>query len=75
VPVDRGGEPTFYHDKEGQFMGLEPFRAKSGGPRIGFVGYWESCTERVAFDGWKNIGTSGCSGIGRNFASGKISTE
>ena len=21
-------------------MGLEAFRAKSGGPRIGFVGYW-----------------------------------
>ena len=32
-------------------MGLEAFRAESGGPRIGFVGYWESCTERVAFDG------------------------
>jgi hypothetical protein len=54
-------------------MGLDRFRAKC--PRIGFVGYWESCTERVAFDGWKNIGASGCSGIGRNFASGKISTE
>jgi hypothetical protein len=56
-------------------MGLGAFRAKSGGPRIGFVLYLESCTERVAFYGWKNIGTSGCSGIGRNCLSGKILTE
>jgi hypothetical protein len=33
VLLEGGGEPTYYHDKKGQLMGLEAFRAKSGGPR------------------------------------------
>jgi len=32
-------------------VGLQAFRAKSGGLRMGFVLYWESGTERVTFDG------------------------